>query len=61
MSETAQRLRVEMAIHDRKPAAVARDAGIPRSTLSRILHAKQAASPAMVTRIESAIREPVSA
>jgi len=56
-SEQALRLRLEMVLRDRGPAAVARAAGIGLSTLSRVLHGKQQPSDALVKRIEAAIRQ----
>jgi transcriptional regulator with XRE-family HTH domain len=50
------RLRVEMALHQRRVTEVAREAGIPVATLSRILHDHQRPSVALLRRIEAAIR-----
>lgn len=52
----ATRLRVEMALHGVRPSMVAREVGIPKATLSRIINGKQRPSDAMLSRIEGAIR-----
>jgi transcriptional regulator with XRE-family HTH domain len=60
--ELAVRLRVEMALRDRRATDVAKVAGVTLPTLSRIIHGHQRPSEALRRRIESAIRqeEPVS-
>ena len=50
------RLRIEMALYNRRVSEVAREAGIHVATLSRILHDHQRPSPALLRRIEAAIR-----
>ena len=57
-NDLATRLRIEIALRDHRQGAIAQDAGITESTLSRILHGKQTPSDGLLTRIEDAIRAP---
>jgi transcriptional regulator with XRE-family HTH domain len=58
--DVGTRLRIELAMHGKRPQEVANLAGLPLPTLSRILHGKQQPKPETLERIERAIRAPAA-